>query len=114
MNYTPEIEAILADLTDLCCTALRPDSELEQSRVDELAKSLSANGWKRHSKDTGPLSDVLKARIKDRCKEPAMHRGAAIDGLVATVQHAYENASRMEASGPDNKPPQAMPPRNTA
>lgn len=114
MDTTPEIEAILADLTELCCTALSADGELDQSRVNELVESLSTNGWKRHSEGEPPLATVLKDRIKQQCKEPAMHRGAAIDGIIAKVQDAYEDASRMETSSPSEKTPQAMPPRTTA
>lgn len=114
MQTTPEIEAILNDLTDLCCTALSADAELDRSRIDELVASLSTNGWKRHSEGEAPLPTLLKDRITQRCKEPAMHRGAAVDGIVAKVQEAYESVSRMDASSPSDKPPQAMPPRTTA
>jgi len=48
-------------------------------------------------------------------REPAMHRGAQIDGIVAQVQLAYRKASRMQVSSPgDDSGSQAMPPRTTA
>src|SRR6056297_2564871 len=103
MNTTPEIDAILSRLTELCCSAMDAEGGLDRSRVDQLTKSLSANGWKRHSEDAPPLSTILKNRIKESCREPAMHRGAAIDGIVESVQDAYDNQSRMSASSPGGK-----------
>ncbi len=115
METNPEIEATLNELTELCCDALSSDSVLDTDRVKSLTSNLSTNGWQRHSSESAPLSTILKNRIKDRCREPAMHRGAVIDGLVKTVQSAYESASRMQASSPGNEnQSQPMPPRTTA
>ncbi len=91
VKTTPEIDAILSELTELCCNALTASDELDHARVDELVESLSTNGWERHRGDAAPLSSILKDRIKGACSDPALHRGAALDGLVSSVQQAYRN-----------------------
>ncbi len=115
MRSTPEIESILAELTDVCCEALRASGHLDPSRVQGLVASLSVNGWERHSEGDAPLSAVLSDRVKVECAEPAMHRGAALQGIVDSIQDAYNSASRMVSSTPsDSNHSEAMPPRSTA
>ncbi len=115
MDTTPEIEATLASLTQLCCDGFDGNKPLDLDRVDALTKNLSTNGWERHSSGSAPLSTILKTRVKSACQEPAMHRGAELDGMVAKIQAAYRKASRMEASSPgDENQQQPMPPRTTA
>lgn len=115
MNTTPEIEATLNELTEMCCGVLSSEATLDSDRVKSLTQNLSTNGWQRHTSDAPPLSTILKNRIKEQCVEPAMHRGAAIDGVVQQVQAAYKKASAMHASSPsDDNHSQAMPPRSTA
>lgn len=111
MPTTPEIEAILSQLTDLCCDALQDGGEFNDEQAERLTKNLATNGWKQHSKDGPPLSSILKDRVRTHCPEPAIHRGAAIDGIVANVHRLYERAARFNDSAPDKSPPKAMPPR---
>jgi hypothetical protein len=113
MQLSPEINAILDDLTRLCCDALQPGGMLDHDRVRSLAANLSTNGWERHTTKFPPLSDLLKDRIKKSCLEPAMHRGAMIDGIVGEVQKLYADASRYQASAPKTKRPPSMLPRST-
>lgn len=117
-SSTPQIDAILDDLTTLCCQALTAGDILDQQRVDELVESLSQNGWKRHSENYPPLATVLEQRVRERCREPAMHRGAEVESLTQKVQRAYDNHSRYQASSPasdsaerDHAARQAHPPR---
>lgn len=112
-DATVQIEAILDELAELCCQALTSGSTLDAERRDELVQSLSANGWERHE-PSQPLSTEIKKRVKDRCREPGMHRGAAIDGLTEQIEKAYQDYSRYRTSAPqqenDDDP---MPPRTT-
>ena len=115
MRSTPEIESLLAELTDVCCEALSTGGHLDHSRVRDLVASLAVNGWERHSEGDAPLSTVLSDRVKAECAEPAMHRGAALRGIVDSIEDAYTSASRMVSSTPsDSNHSQAMPPRSTA
>ncbi len=79
MNLTPQIESILTEMTKLCCEALGKDGELDTDRLEELAESLSANGWERHSDGEGPLSRHLEDRIKQECP------GAKVSGGVSNI-----------------------------
>ncbi|MCM2371650.1 hypothetical protein [Aporhodopirellula aestuarii] len=110
MSSNPEIEATLEQLTELCCDAIKEGGEFQHELAEQLVTNLSTNGWKRHSKDGPPLSNVLKDRIREECPEPAIHRGAAIDGVVGEVQSLYDRASRYEDKTPGESN-QAMPPR---
>lgn len=100
MDTTPQIEAILAKLADHCCAVISQEETYDADQVKQLVKSLSMNGWQRHADSTSPLSVTLKKRIKDRCREPAMHRGGLLDGMVEKVQAAYDDAARYDASAP--------------
>ncbi|TWU16213.1 hypothetical protein [Allorhodopirellula heiligendammensis] len=111
MQTTPEIEATLSRLTDLCCDALQDDGEFNDEQAESLAKNLATNGWKQHSKNGPPLSTVLKNRVRTHCPEPAIHRGAAIDGVVAKVQRLYDQVSRFDDSVPREDSGEALPPR---
>ncbi len=111
MQTSPEIEATLSNLTELCCDALQDDGEFNDEQAERLTMNLATNGWKQHSKHGPPLSSVLKDRIRTHCPEPAIHRGAAIDGIVAKVHRLYEQTSRFRDSAPNDDSPEAMPPR---
>lgn len=111
MHTNPEIEATLSNLTDLCCDALQDDGEFNDEQAERLAANLATNGWKQHSKDSPPLAIILKDRIRTQCPEPAIHRGAAIDGIVGKVQRLYESTSRFEEKVPDRGATESMPPR---
>jgi len=111
MDFTPQIEAILDKLAGHCCAVISQEETYDADQVQKLVKSLSVNGWQRHADSTSPLSVTLKKRIKDRCREPAMHRGGSIDGTVEKVQAAYNDAARYDASAPatQNEPHSLSP-----
>ncbi|WP_144060008.1 hypothetical protein [Rhodopirellula sallentina] len=100
MSPNAEIETTLEHLTELCCDALQEGGEFNHERAEQLTSNLSTNGWERHSEGRPPLSNVLKDRIRESCREPAIHRGAAIDGVVGEVQSLYERASRYSGKAP--------------
>ncbi|MBB3204700.1 undecaprenyl pyrophosphate synthase [Rhodopirellula rubra] len=110
MSPNAEIETTLQHLTELCCDAIKNGGEFNHERAEQLTANLSTNGWSRHSEGQPPLSNILKDRIRTECPEPAIHRGAAIDGVVGEVQSLYERASRYEDKAPGDTD-QAMSPR---
>lgn len=112
MQTTPQIEAILDELTELCCDSLDSNTVSDADRLDQLVLNLSTNGWERHNEGSPPLSVLLKERMKDRCREPAMHRGGELDGIVSKVQKAYDNAAQFRSSAPGSEnEAEAKPPR---
>jgi len=116
---TLQIDAILNDLAGLCCEATEPGGTLDVERRDRLVEALSTNGWERHRDKDEPLSTVIKNRVLERCKEPGMHRGAAIEGLAKEIEETYREYARFRASTPDSNRPSEkgegkgskMPPR---
>lgn len=99
-NTTTEIQAILDELTAICCRAMQKDGQFDRDRVHALVKSLSINGWKQHNDTGGPLATILERRVRESCQEPAMHRGAELRSLVDQIGSAYDQVSRYEASAP--------------
>ncbi|MGB7347188.1 MAG: hypothetical protein WBD20_23400 [Pirellulaceae bacterium] len=100
ITITPQIEAILDELAGLCCEALDAEGTLNESRVGKLVQALSTNGWERHSDESPPLGAIIEKRVLSRCKEPSMHRGAALDALVGEVQQKYDAVKPDSAKSP--------------
>lgn len=94
MSMTPQLNRILDALVELCATAMKDGEQLDRSRVVSLVESLSTNGWERHSRGLMPLSAILEDRLRAQFPEPAIHRGAEIDGVVGVVQKEYEDVIR--------------------
>ncbi|TWU02107.1 hypothetical protein [Neorhodopirellula pilleata] len=103
MDTTPQIEAILDKLADHCCAVINQDETYDATQVNKLVTSLSVNGWRRHSDTASPLSVTLKNRMKDRCREPSIHRGGLLDGMVEKVQAAYDDVARYDSSSPETQ-----------
>lgn len=99
-DSTPQIEAILDELAELCCEALASEATLNGNRVGELVQSLSTNGWERHSDELAPLGTIIEKRVLSRCQEPSMHRGAALGALISEVQQKYDAAKPDSANAP--------------
>ena len=73
----------------------------DHDELKPLIASLSTNGWDRHSADLPPLSTVVEIRTRERCQEPAMHRGGALENLCVKIQEAYDDYTRYRSSAPD-------------
>ena len=109
---SPQIEAILDDLADLCCDAMSDGKTLDTDRVKALVTSLSTNGWLRHNQNGPPLSTVIEKRTLAKCQEPSMHRGGALENLTRQIQEMYDDISHYDQSAPGNETgPQAQSPR---
>ena len=98
MNLTPQIEAILDSLADLCCEAVSSNMTLQATRRDKLVQSLAANGWEQHSEGSKPIWVIVKQRARKRHPEPAMHRGAALESVAMDCQRAYDAFTRYRTS----------------
>lgn len=109
---TPQIEAILDDLADLCCEGMSDGQVFDTDRAKQLVTSLSTNGWLRHNQDGPPLSTVIEKRTIARCQEPSMHRGGALENLTRQIQEMYDDISHYSQSAPDDEErTQAQSPR---
>lgn len=105
-DFNPEVEKQLAVLAELCCRRLEGDTEEFNSRAKPLLKSLVESGFARAG--NVPLQVELERRIRDLCREPAMHRGGAVSGLTSQLQKQFDELARWESVRPaSDEPPQA-------
>lgn len=95
-----ELEAQLEALTEICCEALKGETDIDPKRVEQLAKALLKSGYERG--DHKPLSAELEQRVRERCKEPAIHRGAEIKSITEAVQAEYDKAVRWQSEQPQS------------
>ncbi|PAY18667.1 hypothetical protein CKO51_15160 [Rhodopirellula sp. SM50] len=101
-NVNPQIEKQLDKLASICCTRLEHSSKnpaLDDSSVEELLKSLLMSGYARLPDRT--LQVDIEDRVKDMCREPAMHRGGALSGLTQQLQNKFDQLKSWESRQPD-------------
>ena len=102
MTLTPELDAILDSLVELCYESLCANEQLDTEKRDDLVESLATNGWERH-RGANPLWVILRERAVRKHPDPAMHRGAALEKLTRDVEAAYQSFARRETSVPDEQ-----------
>ncbi|WP_145074648.1 hypothetical protein [Aureliella helgolandensis] len=111
-TLTPQIEAILRDLTDWVSDSLAGKSKPTDERIDALTESLATNGWMRHQPAQGTLSDAIERRVRDQSRLDVMNRGAALRGLLNRIQESYDRYSDMRSSVPNQQLPIGERPEN--
>jgi hypothetical protein len=99
MNTNPQIESQLDELADLCCQSLNGDSSAITDRSESLLKALLMSGYARTSGTS--LQADLEARAKEKCREPAMHRGGALSGISKQLQDKFNDLVRWESRQPE-------------
>jgi hypothetical protein len=97
-STNPEVEVQLDSLAKLCCDSIASNQAFSDDQVKELSKALLMSGFERQ--DGAPLSVQLETRVRDFCKEPAMHRGAEIKAVTESVQETYKNVVRWQTEQP--------------
>ena len=119
-SSTPEIEAILDQLTQLCVDRIEHDETFDDDRARRLVQSLKVNGWERHSSHEKPLRDQLRDRVFEALPHSAHPRRSELDGLLGHIQHLYNTVNQFETRLPSeaqrpNRDPhdQASPPNTT-
>jgi hypothetical protein len=120
MDMTPEIDAILRDLTDLCIQATNGDGASSSDRIDSLVNSLAMNGWERKSGETEPLSVQLRQRVEAATPTRPKTHAEQLEGVIQQIQKSYDRAVRFRSSIPEEQRPpgkktedQASPPMTT-
>ncbi len=117
---TPQIDAILRDLTDLCVASIRDNEAFNDDRAKQLVESLKINGWDRHAAKQKPLRDQLRDRVFNALPDNTHPRRSELDGLLSHIQGMYKSVNQYETRLPveDQRPGkdphnQAAPPRTT-
>ena len=105
-DFNPEMEAHLNELATICCERLEGGRDHAGGRSALLLKSLLMSGYVR--RESGSFQAELERRVKDRCFECAMHRGAALESLSGELSAKLRELARWESTSPsDNSPPKA-------
>ncbi|HBN75866.1 MAG TPA: hypothetical protein DD473_08620 [Planctomycetaceae bacterium] len=100
-NMNSQCESQINALVDLCCETLQGDQSNLDQRKDKLIKSLVMSGYTRHE---GPsLQAELQSRIKEKCPDPAIHRGSELAGVTNHLQEIYEEVVRFETKLPHGR-----------
>ncbi len=98
-----ELEKQLDALADICCDKLSGDTSDTTARRDAILKALLMSGYAR--KGGHQLGADIEKRVKQKCREPVMHRGGELAGLLHQIQHSYEKLVRWESESPKDKQP---------
>ncbi len=105
-ELTPELEAILCKLAELCCEGVRGGETVDQDRIKRLVGLLYRNGWDRSNTAGPPLSVYLRHRAQIHCRNDAMHHREQLQAVTERIEKAYREAAR-EASMPEPRWPPA-------
>ncbi len=100
----PQIDGQLDKLAELLCLQLESETDgrtTEDPVIDQLLKSLLMSGYAR--KEGANLQVDIENRVKDRCREPAMHRGGALSSITGQLQKKFEDLKRWESRQPEDK-----------
>ncbi len=108
-DTNPEIQKQLDRLGEICCSMLEretspatADSETPDSEtIDSLLKALLMSGFGRKSETT--LQAEIENRVKDNCRDSAMHRGGALTSLTADLQKRFDELKSWESRQPDDQ-----------
>lgn len=96
----PQIEEQLNKLAELCCRSMESGQAVVNDQSEALLKAMLMSGYAR--KEGRSLQSELEARVKDRCREPAMHRGGALSSISAQLQEKLDELARWESRQPDS------------
>ncbi|WP_144057734.1 hypothetical protein [Novipirellula maiorica] len=99
----PEIEAHLNEIAKICCRSLAGESDAEMDRIENLLKSLLMSGYvgKKHRS----FQVDLETRVKDQCRDCAMHRGGALSSMSEKLAKKFADLTRWESRTPSDASP---------
>lgn len=95
----PQIEQTLDELADLICRSLQGQENDLVGRRDSLLKTLVMSGFVWKADQT--VMQQVEHRVKDRCREPAMHRGGALSSMTSELETQFAEIARWESNTPD-------------
>ncbi|EMI17421.1 hypothetical protein RMSM_05650 [Rhodopirellula maiorica SM1] len=102
-DTNPQIDEQLNKLAELCCEQLEgndPSSTIDEASTKSLLKSLLMSGFSR--KEGASLQVEIENRVKDRCRDTAMHRGGALSSISGQLQKQFEELARWESKQPSD------------
>ncbi len=93
---TPEVEAILDTLADLCCDAAAGSSEALDRRSSDLLKALVMNGFDRVN--VGSFVSELQKRMTNACNEESKHHAEQRTSIIRRLKNEYQSLTRWTSS----------------
>ncbi len=96
-----QCESQINALADLCCETLQGNQSNLDERKDKLIKSLVMSGYARH--EGLSLQAELESRVKEKCSDPAIHRGSELAGVTNHLQEIFDEVVRFETKLPEKK-----------
>jgi hypothetical protein len=102
-SSTPQIDAILRDLAEMCTASIRDDEPFDDERAQQLVESLKINGWDRHSNKQKPLRDQIRDRVFKALPENTHPRRSELDGLLNRIQGLYGATNQFETRIPSSE-----------
>jgi hypothetical protein len=102
-DTNPQIEKQLDKIAEICCQQIESGvtvSQSDEASVEALLKALLMSGYV-HKEDRNLQVDI-ENRIKDRCREPSLHRGGEITSLTDQLQTRFNELKRWESRQPDD------------
>lgn len=97
----PPIDEHLNKLADIVCQSLQGERAASGAETEALLKSLLMSGYASHRSTS--LQAEVEARVKDQCREPAMHRGGALSAITKQMQEQFSELTRWESKQPKKR-----------
>ncbi|WDQ17276.1 hypothetical protein [Rhodopirellula sp. P2] len=97
-ELNPQMERALDELATLVCESLEGDGEQLVERQDGLLKTLVMSGHSWKSERTA--MEEVERRVKEQCRECAMHRGGALAALTSKLGTKLQSLTRWESNSP--------------
>lgn len=97
-DTNPQIEENLNRLTELCCDILEGKRSVEDDATPVL-RALLMSGHARSESQS--LQAEIEARVKESCRDDALHRGGELTAITSKLQKQFEDLIRWESRQPD-------------
>ncbi len=106
-QHNPEIENHLDALAEICCDSLSGEKGVDDDRVKRVIESLVMSGYGRDHSEIS-LQSEIESRVKDQCRDGAMHRGGALSAITKKMSEQLRETIRWQTRQPeDDAPPKA-------
>ncbi len=97
----PQIDAQLDKLAELCCQSLDGEQSIASEDSDALLKAMLMSGYARM--EGRSLQQDIETRVKDKCRDSAMHRGGELSAMTAELSRKFSEMKRWESRQPEDR-----------
>jgi len=97
----PQIDGQLEKLAELCCQSLEGKQPSTSDESEALLKAMLMSGYARM--EGRSLQQDIEARVKEKCREPAMHRGGELSAMTGELSKKFTALKRWESQQPEDR-----------